>query len=538
MPSELDVSSARFQPFSTMPGTIAIDLGSTTTVVAWQETGSPAQLLSLPPYSSDDPSVVPSLLWLNSPDQEQPLIGRQVLEADLADHEGPGLCRDFKRLIGMEPPGAPAAGGRWLSPEAAGSLLLRRIWDALPPTIAPDRLVLTAPIETYRGYRQWLQDVSQQLPVSELALVDEPTAAAIGAGLPPGSRVLVVDLGGGTTDLSLVALEGGEGRAAPIAQLLRFAGRDLHRSGQTLRCARVIGKAGLPVGGRDIDRWIANHLCPDRPAEGPLLRLAERIKCQLSEEREAMGILAIPGQAPFGLQLTRQALETLLRERGLIAQLDALLETILAAARRQGLGMGDIDAILPVGGGSRIPLLRRWLLDRCPGVAVRDERPVEAVAMGALALTPGVRVKDVLARGVSLRCWDQRGGRHLWHPLFVAGQSWPTQQPLELVLACSEDGQPELELVLGEPVPDNRSEVVFQEGVPVLLARPAGAGRVEPWPQPPPLVKLEPPGQAGIDRLRLQFSIDPAGQLTVVADDLQATAAAASMGPWRLGPVR
>ena len=518
-----------------MPGTLAIDLGSTTTVVAWQEEGCEARLLDLPPYSGSDPLAVPSLLWLNTPDQEHPLIGRQVLEANLAADGGPGLCRDFKRFIGM---GNTSTAGRWLSAEAAGSLLLKRIWDALPSSLAPHRLVLTAPIETYRGYRQWLQDVSQELPVSELALVDEPTAAAIGAGLAAGSRVLVVDLGGGTIDLSLVALEGGEGKAAPIAQLLRFAGRDLHRSRQALRCARVIGKAGLALGGRDIDHWVAAHLCPDRPLQGPLIRMAERIKCQLSEQREALQILTVPGEGPVELRLNRADFETILRERGLIAQLETLLETVLAAARGQGLGLSDIDAILPVGGGSRIPLVRRWLEDRCPGVPVRDERPVEAVAMGALALTPGVQVKDVLARGVSLRCWDQRGGCHHWHPLFMAGQSWPTEQPLELVLACSEDRQEELELVLGEPIADNRSEVVFQAGVPVLLQAAAGSSRVEPWAPSPLPVRLNPPGERGVDRLRLRFSIDPDGQLVVVAEDLQASDATSSMGPWRLGPVR
>jgi hypothetical protein len=128
-------------------------------------------------------------------------------------------------------------------------------------------------------------------------------------------------------------------------------------------------------------------------------------------------------------------------------------------ARREGLGLGAIDAVLPVGGSSRIPLIRRWLESRCPGVALRGERPVEAVALGALALTPGVRVRDVLARGVSLRCWDRRSSAHRWHPLFMAGQSWPTEQPLELVLACSRDGQEELELVLGEPLPEERAEV-------------------------------------------------------------------------------
>jgi molecular chaperone DnaK (HSP70) len=524
-----------------MAGTLAIDLGSSTTVVAWQEGTGPPRLLELAPYSSDDPPVVPSLLWLPGPGSSRPLIGRQVLEANLEAADGPGLCRDFKRRIGAGAPPAAAseqAPPAWLSPEEAGGLLLHRLWQALPAGIAPTRLVLTAPIEAYRGYRRWLQEVCRELPVAELALVDEPTAAAIGAGLAPGSRVLVVDLGGGTVDLSLVALEGGEGRAAPIAQLLRFAGRDLERSGQALRCARVIGKAGLRLGGRDLDRWIAAALCPDAAAEGGLLRAAERLKCRLSEAEDALEICPIAGGPPRELRLSRAALEALLRERGLLARLDDLLAAVLAGARREGLDPADINAVLPVGGGSRLPLLRAWLAERLPGVPLRGERPVEAVALGALALTPGVRLRDVLGRGVSLRTWDQRSRSHRWHPLFVPGQSWPTEQPLEIVLACSEEGQTLVELVLGEPESQSRAEVVFEGGLPVLRSRPAGEAPVQPWSSPPPTLPLRPPGRRGEDRLRLRFSIDGDGQLVMLGEDLALPAAEAALGPLRLGPVR
>jgi molecular chaperone DnaK (HSP70) len=523
-----------------MPGTLAIDLGSSTTVVAWQEHGAPPQLLPLPPYSDDDPCVVPSLLWLAAPEHRRPLIGRQVLDAGQAGAESPGLLRDFKRRIGAGE-GSERLDGAWLSPEEAGELLLRRLWDALPPGLEPERLVLTAPIEAYRGYRSWLQRVSRCLPVAELALVDEPTAAAIGAGLPAGSRVLVVDVGGGTIDLSLVALEGGEGRAAPIAQLLRFAGRDLERSGQTLRCARVIGKAGLALGGRDIDRWIAAELRPARPAEGALLEAAERLKIQLSRETRGLQVWSpAPGEIDE-LRLEREGLDQLLRDRGLLTQLDGLLESVLAAARREGLGRDAIDAVLPVGGGSRLPLLRDWLAERCAGLPLHGERPVEAVALGALALTPGVRLRDVLARGVSLRCWDRRSGRHHWHPLFVAGQSWPTETPLELVLACSHDDQEQIELVLGEPLPEERAEVVFVDGLPRLRQRQAGAARVEAWERQPEPLPLQPPGRAGEDRLRLAFGIDSEGQLTLRVHDLAAAdpTGGTSEDPARLlGPVR
>ena len=67
-----------------MPGTLAIDLGSTTTVVAWQEERGTPTLLPLPPYSEGDPPVVPSLLWQSHPGHPKPLIGRQVVEAGLA----------------------------------------------------------------------------------------------------------------------------------------------------------------------------------------------------------------------------------------------------------------------------------------------------------------------------------------------------------------------------------------------------------------------------------------------------------------------
>jgi molecular chaperone DnaK (HSP70) len=507
-----------------MAGTLAIDLGSTTTVVAWQEDNGEPGLLSLPPYSGGDPAVIPSLLWLSHPSHGEPLIGRQVVEAGLAEASGPGLCRDFKRWIGA--PGGAAEGSppreSWLSAEQAGALLLRRLWAALPEALEPKRLILTAPVDTFTGYRRWLLEVTEELAVPDIALVDEPTAAAIGRGLPPGSKVLVVDFGGGTLDVSLVVLEGGEGRAAPVAQLLRFAGRDLQRSGQKLRTARVVGKAGAPLGGRDLDRWIASALCPEMALTAELLGAAEALKCALSGQEDALRILSPEGGAPLELRLSRGDFERLLEERGLKVVMDDLLEAMEAAARREGLDLRRLDAVLPVGGGSRIPWLRRLLRERLPGVPLRDERPIDAVALGALALTPGVRIQDVLNRGVSLRYWDQRGRCHLWHPLFLPGQVWPTPQPLELVLACGEPHQSAVELVFGEPLLEERAEVVFENGLPVVRPRRSGPAAVLPWSQAPVLLPVSPPVVPGADRLRLRFTINGRGELEMEGEDLGA----------------
>ena len=135
-------------------GTLAIDLGSTNTVVAFQDgSASPAQLLDLAPISQR-PGEIPSLIWSNSLANNQPLVGRQVIDSGLADGTSLELHRDFKRWIGVvdksDLPSHP------LSPEQAGEILLHQIWERLPPTVSVKRLVLTAPVDQALGYRQWL----------------------------------------------------------------------------------------------------------------------------------------------------------------------------------------------------------------------------------------------------------------------------------------------------------------------------------------------------------------------------------------------
>ncbi|QEY33148.1 Hsp70 family protein [Synechococcus sp. RSCCF101] len=547
-----------------MHGTLAIDLGSTTTVVAFQASGSPTcELVAIPELSLGDPAVIPSLVWSRGgaamearadgtiPDGAV-LVGRQVLEAGLDVAPATELKRDFKRWIGA-PPGVERpveASLPAFSAETAGSLLIQRLWARLPGELVPDRLVLTAPVDGYRAYRSWLMEAVASLDIPEVALVDEPTAAAIGAGVPAGSRLLVVDLGGGTIDMALVALEGGEGRAAPLAQLLRFAGRDLPQrdsGGQTLRCARVIAKAGLRLGGRDVDRWIARHLCPDRPASAALLRAAERLKCRLSDAEvngredpaEEVELTGDGDPDTARLRLTRSELDDLLQRNGLEGALDRMLEEVLTGARAGSVAEEQIDAVLPVGGSARLPLVRRWLQERCGRWRCLDRHPIEAVSRGALSLTPNVAIQDVLHRGVSLRTWDRRQSVHRWHPLFLAGQTTPTTTPLELVLGCQHPDQPAIELVLGEPTLRSQREVVMVDGLPVVM--PVGQDddpereTARPWPGDPLTLPLSPPGQPGSDRVLLRWSITGRGALTLSWRDLLTEA---EMGEIVLGTLR
>ncbi len=88
-----------------------------------------------------------------------------------------------------------------------------------------------------------------------------------------------------------------------------------------------------------------------------------------------------------------------------------------------------------VGGGSQIPLIKNYLSTLCNSIPFLTPPPIEAIALGALHLTPGVQVKDVLNKGISLKCWNKKNEKHIWHPLFLAGQPWPTNKPLEIILA-------------------------------------------------------------------------------------------------------
>ena len=497
-------------------GSLAIDLGSSNTVVAHQPaTGGPPRLLRVPAYSLQEEPVVPTLLycandWAPDPpnsSQSPCLVGRQVMEAGLLEtvDQPPGeLYCQFKRSIGARPRSRQVERA-----ERGGTLFLEHLWRALPWQTPPERLVLTAPVDAFAGYRRWLLDHSGRLPVPELALVDEPTAAAIGSGLPPGSHVLVVDLGAGTSDMALVRIQGGEGQARPISQLLRFNGNDLVRSSQHLRVARVVGKAGAAVGGRDLDRWIADHMTPE--ATGPVpeawLGAAERLKRQLSANDEAAVDVVQAGGGVTTWQLERSALEELLERQGFMRLLDNLLKQVAVAARCEGLDLLNLTAVLPVGGTSRLPLVRRWIEERLPGVTCCERQPLTAVAYGALALTPNVQVRDVLSRGVALRYWDRRQQAYCWHPLYWAGQSWPTESPLQIRLAPAHANQPALELVLAEVSADLRHEVVFVDGQPRLLEGQAPAARMNPWPTTFPPLPLPEQAQPGQDALRLAFSI-------------------------------
>ena len=506
-------------------GTLAIDLGSSTTVVVFQnENEESPELLDLPPISRC-PGEIPSLVWKSLEKEESYLVGKEILDLNLI-REGKenNLSQDFKRWIGS-PEVDPIYDSK-ISPEKAGEILIHNIWEKVSAKVNIKRLVLTAPVDTYREYRTWIVNICKSLKVKEIALVDEPTAAAMGAGLAPGSTLLVLDFGGSTIDMSIVALEGGEGKASPIAQLVRFDGNNLEgKSTQVLRTAKVLGKAGVRIGGKDIDRWIANHLLPDEKPTNNILSIAEELKCDLSklDIKETLvvskEIITSQDEKKF-LRLSKKGLEQLLIDKGLLESIKNLFTQTINIAKRNSFELKDLDSIVLVGGGSQIPLIKSYLCVLCNSIPFLTPPPIEAIALGALRLTPGVKVKDVLNKGVSLRCWNKKNEKHIWHPLFLAGQPWPTNKPLEIILAASTNNQLCIDLVIGEPQEEGSHEITYIDGLPTLK-KTESKDEIKKLNNTIISIPLDPPGEIGQDCIKLSFNINDNSQLEIEGIDLR-----------------
>ena len=157
-----------------------------------------------------------------------------------------------------------------------------------------------------------------------------------------------------------------------------------------------------------------------------------------------------------------------------------------------------------VGGG---PALVAALVAANTAPALVTPPPV-AVAVGALSLTPGVSIRDVLQNGVSLRTWDQR-------PRAIAGIlcSWvvnPGPAQNRSNWSWPPVGWPDATRArASEPAagPVQRDRSRWPAG-----AQDTAAGELEhrPWSREPALLPLNPPAQAGEDRLRPRFRIDDA----------------------------
>jgi rod shape-determining protein MreB len=107
---------------------------------------------------------------------------------------------------------------------AVEKMLTHFVQKARGRSYARARLVIGVPAASTQVERRAVRESANRMRVSDVSLVDEPMAAAIGAGLPvtEATGSMIIDIGGGTTDIAVVSLAG-----VVYAQSLRLAGGEM-----------------------------------------------------------------------------------------------------------------------------------------------------------------------------------------------------------------------------------------------------------------------------------------------------------------------
>jgi molecular chaperone DnaK len=265
-----------------------------------------------------------------------------------------------KRLFAVE--NVVTVGGETLPVEVAGALLFGHIKERAGDDTPLERAVVTIPANS-RGLARARTKLAAGLAgIDVLALINEPTAAAMAHARTIGSdqRILVFDWGGGTLDVTvLLAFEGSFVEQASMG-VQRLGGLDLDAAFMAALAPHVPGSDG----------WTEE----ERNAFRLDLELA---KIQLSTAPTVEVTLPDGGT----LEITREYFENAIRP--LIERTREPVEVCLRESP------GRIDHLVMVGGSSRIPLVQRFVTDLVGSEPNRDVDPMTAIAEGA-AIAAGI----------------------------------------------------------------------------------------------------------------------------------------------------
>ncbi|MBX0291185.1 Fe-S protein assembly chaperone HscA [Hymenobacter sp. HSC-4F20] len=323
-----------------------------------------------------------------------------------------------------------------------------------------NKAVITVPAYFNDSQRQATRDAGRLAGLEVLRIVNEPTAAALayGIGLSPDEEktVAVYDLGGGTFDVSILRIQQG------IFEVLST-------NGDTY------------LGGDDLDRTIyeywtgqyqlATVLFQNPAAQQQLRLLAEEAKRHLSTHESFAADFA-----GTTLPLTKATFNELIQP--LVERTIASCRQALADAK---LTPADLNAVLLVGGSTRVPLVYESVSAFFQQPANNSLNPDEVVALGAAIQADilGGNRRDVLLLDVTPLTLGIETLGGLMDPIIPRNSKIPTKAGRQYT--TSVDGQVNLKISVyqGERdlVQENRKLAEFDlRGIPAM---PAGLPKVD-----------------------------------------------------------
>ena len=481
---------------------IGIDLGTTNSAMAVMQSGKPEIIAN-----SEGNRTTPSVVAINK--NSERLVGQvarrqQVTNSKNTIYEVKRLIgrnfndkevqRDLK-LMGYEIVKSGNSvkvqmGDKQYSPEEISAMILSKLKADAEAFLGEPvtEAVITVPAYFDDSQRHATKDAGKIAGLEVKRIINEPTAAALAYGLDKGKtdeKIAVYDLGGGTFDVSILEL--GDG----VFEVKSTNG-DTH------------------LGGADFDRVIVNYfvdefkkesgldISDDKAAMQRLRDEAEKAKIELSSSQEVdinLPFLTADADGPkhFEHKLTRSKLESLVGEL-----IDKTADPCEKALKDAGLKASEIDAIVLVGGMTRMPAVVEKVKKIFGKDPMKGVNPDEVVAVGA-AIQGGVLqgdVKDVLLLDVTPLSLGIETMGGVMTKLIDRNTTIPTSK--SEVFSTAADNQPQVEVHVLQ------GEREMAEGNKSL-------GRF--------VLDGIPSAPRGVPQIEVTFNIDANGILNVTAKD-------------------
>ncbi len=384
---------------------IGIDLGTTNSCVAVMEGGEP-EVISNAEGNRTTPSVV---AFTKDGDR---LVGAVAKRQAITNPEN--TIFSIKRFMGRRHEevteeeqivpfkiSSTSSGdcqidvqGKTFRPPEISAMVLRKMKETAESYLGESvgQAVITVPAYFNDSQRQATKDAGRIAGLEVLRIINEPTAAALAYGLESkkDEKVAVYDLGGGTFDISILAISDGN------FEVLSTNG-DTHLGGDNFDQCVIDWIADEFLKDQGID------LRKDAMALQRLKEAAEKAKCELSSTKQTdinLPFITDDASGPkhMNYTLSRAKLEQLCDEL-----LQRTKNPCFRALEDAGLQPGDVDEVILVGGMTRMPAVGEIVKNIFDKEPHRGVNPDEVVAIGA-AIQAGVMagdVKDVLLLDVT-----------------------------------------------------------------------------------------------------------------------------------------